>query len=91
MRYVVTPFVDETYPDNVAFLAIHLSDGYQTAFGQVRRNGYYPGTMYIPDAIVDGGVSHYVGYRATCRPVDEYGRRSATLPTDSRSRFCRAG
>ena len=62
MRYVVTPFVDETYPDNVAFLAIHLSDGYQTDFGQVRRNGYYPGTMYIPDAIVDGGVSHFVDY-----------------------------
>lgn len=59
---MVTPFVDETYPDNVAFLAIHLSDGYQTAFGQVRRNGYYPGTMYIPDAIVDAGVLHYVGY-----------------------------
>jgi hypothetical protein len=59
---VVTPFVDETYPDNLAFLSIHLSDGYQTGFGNVRRNAYYPGTMYIPDAIVDAGILHYVGY-----------------------------
>ena len=62
MRYVVTPFVDEIYPDNVAFLAIHLSDGYQTGFGNVRRNSYYPGTMTIPQAVVDAGESYYVGY-----------------------------
>jgi hypothetical protein len=62
MRYVVTPFVDDTYPDNVAFLAIHLGDGYQSAFGNARRTAYYPGTMYIPDALVDAGFLHYVGY-----------------------------
>jgi hypothetical protein len=62
MRYVVTPFVDEIYPDNVAFLAIHLSDGYQTGFGSARRNSYYPGTMTIPDALVDAGMLHYIGY-----------------------------
>jgi len=61
MRYVVTPFVDELYPDNVAFLAIHLSDGYQTGFGQVRRSGYYPGTMTIPDTLVDAGMFHFIG------------------------------
>lgn len=62
MRYVVTPFVDDTYSDNVAFLAIHLGDGYQSAFGNARRTAYYPGTMYIPDALVDAGILHYVGY-----------------------------
>lgn len=62
MSSVVTPFVDELYPDNVAFLAIHLSDGYQTVFGNARRNSYYPGTMYIPDNIVDAGMDHYVGF-----------------------------
>lgn len=62
MRYVVTPFVDDTYPGKVAFLAIHLSDGYQSAFGNARRNSYYPGTMYIPDALADAGILHYVGF-----------------------------
>jgi hypothetical protein len=62
MRYVVTPFVDETYPNEVAFLAIHLGDGYHSGFGNARRVAYYPGTMYIPDAIFDAGVDHFVGY-----------------------------
>lgn len=63
MRDVVTPFVDDLYPDNVAFLAIHLSDGYQTVFGTARRNIYYPGvSMTIPQAIIDGGRLYYIGY-----------------------------
>ncbi len=65
MRLVVTPFVDETYPDSVAFLAIHLSDGYQTAFGNARRNAYYPGSMTIPQVIFDGGVDFYIGSTAS--------------------------
>ena len=65
MRLVVTPFVDETYPNSVAFLAIHLSDGYQTTFGNTRRNAYYPGSMTIPQLIFDGGVSSYIGYTAS--------------------------
>lgn len=65
MRLVVTPFIDDRYPDEVVFLALHLSDSDPAtiAWNSARWGGYGPpGGGYIPQVVVGMKSDTYVGY-----------------------------
>jgi hypothetical protein len=60
MRFTVTPFIDETYPDEVVFLAIHLSDAGAIPWGGTRWTTY--NEQYIPNAFFGCDADNFVGY-----------------------------
>jgi hypothetical protein len=60
MRYTVTPFIDETYPDEVVFLAIHLSDAGAIPWNSPRWSSY--NEQYIPNAFFGCDANNFVGY-----------------------------
>ena len=66
MRYTVTPFIDETYPDEVVFVAIHLSDPAEIPFGPARWGTY--NEQYIPNAFFGCDADNFVGYPGPTAP-----------------------
>lgn len=62
MRYVVTPFIDELYPDEVVFLALHVSDAGAIPWGEARWDQYFPNPDYIPQVVVGCKADTYIGY-----------------------------
>jgi len=86
MRFTVTPFIDETYPDDVVFLAVHVSDAGTIPWGDARLGPYCPpppDPCYIPQVVFGCDVDNYVGYPGP-NPTQWINRVEAQLamPTD---------
>jgi hypothetical protein len=58
---VVTPLIDDYYPDNFKLLTIHLAPPLEIPWGSQRWSFYYVPPGYIPRIEVDG-VLNYIGY-----------------------------
>jgi hypothetical protein len=66
MRYTVTPFIDETYPDEVVFLALHLNDAGAIPWNSPRWGSY--NEQYIPNTFFGCDPDNYVGYPGPTAP-----------------------
>ena len=62
MRLVVTPFIDETYPTELVFLAIHLDDAGAIPWGGTRWSQYFPQPDYIPQVVVGCDPDTYIDF-----------------------------
>ena len=85
MRYTVTPFIDVTYPDEVVFLAVHVSpqDPATIPWGSARWDQYFPLPDYIPQVVFGCDSDTYIGYPVPT-PTQWINRVEAqrAIPTD---------
>jgi hypothetical protein len=83
MRLVVPQFITETYPTEMVFLSVHVSDGGTIAWGNARWDEYFPNPDYIPQVVVGCNPDTFIGYPGV-PPAPWINRVEAqrALPTD---------
>jgi hypothetical protein len=83
MRLVVPQFITETYPNEIVFLSVHVSDAGTIPWGSSRWDEYFPNPDYIPQVVVGCDPLTFIGYPGV-PPTQWITRVEAqrALPTD---------